>query len=108
MQEFPYPINIIPITYTIINEIEKNLNNQKKTIKLEFFLNLPPEKINEINSENTTNNKNPINDNYITHLLKNKIISKIEKIYNTKINISILKETDKESNYLLKVEIIFN
>jgi aspartyl/asparaginyl-tRNA synthetase len=100
MEKFPYPLNIILITYSIIIEIQEmitqiNNNNQNKkyTKKLEFLLNLPPE-------------YNFINTNELINLINNHIINKIEKLYNnTKIDLSITKEN---FDNLLNITIIYN
>ncbi len=100
MEKFPYPLNIILITYSIIIEIQEmitqiNNNNQNKkyTKKLEFLLNLPPE-------------YNFINTNELINLINNRIINKIEKLYNnTKIDLSITKEN---FDNFLNITIIYN
>jgi aspartyl/asparaginyl-tRNA synthetase len=100
MEKFPYPLNIIPITYSIIIEIQEmitqiNNNNQNKkyTKKLEFLLNLPPE-------------YNFININELINLINNQIINKIEKLYNNiKIDLSITKEN---FDNFLNITIIYN
>mgnify|MGYP000573481763 CR=1 FL=1 len=100
MEKFPYPLNIIPITYSIITEIQKmitQINNDKQNKeyikKLEFLLNLPPE-------------YNPINTNELKNLINNQIINKIKKLYNNiKIDISITKEN---FDNFLNITIIYN
>jgi len=100
MEKFPYPLNIIPITYSIIIEIQEmitqiNNNNQnnKYIKKLEFLLNLPPE-------------YNFINTNELINLINNHIINKIEKLYNNiKIDLSITKEN---FDNFLNITIIYN
>jgi hypothetical protein len=100
MEKFPYPLNIILITYSIIIEIQEmitqiNNNNQnnKYIKKLEFLLNLPPE-------------YNFINTNELINLINNHIINKIEKLYNNiKIDLSITKEN---FDNLLNITIIYN
>jgi hypothetical protein len=100
MEKFPYPLNIIPITYSIVIEIQEmiiqiNNNNQnnKYIKKLKFLLNLPPE-------------YNFINTNELINLINNQIINKIEKIYNNiKIDLSITKEN---FDNFLNITIIYN
>jgi aspartyl/asparaginyl-tRNA synthetase len=100
MEKFPYPLNIIPIIYSIIIEIQEmitqiNNNNQNKkyTKKLEFLLNLSPE-------------YNFININELINLINNQIINKIEKLYNNiKIDLSITKEN---FDNFLNITIIYN
>jgi hypothetical protein len=100
MEKFPYPLNIIPITYSIVTEIQEmiiqiNNNNQnnKYIKKLEFLLNLPPE-------------YNFINTNELINLINNHIINKIEKLYNNiKIDLSITKEN---FDNFLNITIIYN
>jgi aspartyl/asparaginyl-tRNA synthetase len=100
MEKFPYPLNTIPITYSIIIEIQEmitqinnNNKNKKYTKKLEFLLNLPPE-------------YNFINTNELINLINNHIINKIEKLYNNiKIDLSITKEN---FDNLLNITIIYN
>lgn len=100
MQEFPYPINIIPITFYIIKEIENNLNQNLKSIELQFILNLPP----EVNTNsNTPKNINQSNNNYIINLLKNQIINKIEKLYKVKVNLSIKKNKENQDILILLI-----
>ncbi len=106
MQTFPYPINIIPITYSITKEIEnikiENINANKNK-ELIFILNLPP--------EDTT-----LNNTKILNLLKKHLINKIQKLYNIKIELSIekllLKEpildknaNSQENQFILKIKI---
>jgi hypothetical protein len=100
MEKFPYPLNIIPITYSIVIEIQEmiiqiNNNNQNKKYikKLKFLLNLPPE-------------YNFINTNELINLINNHIINKIEKIYNNiKIDLSITKEN---FDNFLNITIMYN
>jgi hypothetical protein len=100
MEKFPYPLNIIPITYSIVIEIQEmiiqiNKNNQNKKYikKLKFLLNLPTE-------------YNFINTNELINLINNHIINKIEKLYNNiKIDLSIIKEN---FDNFLNITIIYN
>jgi hypothetical protein len=100
MEKFPYPLNIIPITYSIIIEIQEmitqinnNTQNKKYTKKLKFLLNLSPE-------------YNFINTNELINLINNQIINKIEKLYNNiKIDLSITKEN---FDNFLNITIIYN
>ena len=100
MEKFPYPLNIIPITYSIVIQIQEmiiqiNNNNQNKKYikKLKFLLNLPPE-------------HNFINTNELINLINNQIINKIEKLYNNiKIDLSITKEN---FDNFLNITIMYN
>jgi hypothetical protein len=100
MEKFPYPLNIIPITYSIIIEIQEmiikiNNNNQNKKYikKLKFLLNLPPE-------------YDFINTNELVNLINNQIINKIGKLYNNiKIDLSITKEN---FDNFLNITIMYN
>ncbi|MCX7870482.1 MAG: hypothetical protein N2485_02770 [bacterium] len=101
MKEFPYPVNIIPITYSIIKEIENTTQNTQKNKELQFIFNLPPEYTNS-------------NTHKILNLINTYIINKLQKLYKIKINILIEKNylnkkdnsnKEEENQFILKINI---
>ena len=100
MKNFPYPLNFIPITFSIIQEIENLINNNIKTKEIYLDLNLPidyKEQI-EYNKQKSNNQKYSIYS-----LIDKHLVTKLQKLYpQIELDFSIIKDGNY---YLLKLTI---